>query len=63
MWTNPTADIKCPRGDCAYAKCRDDEYPCRICTCNRRVRGGCKSFRYKRKETSDDRIRSKDQVR
>lgn len=52
MWTNPTADIKCPRGDCAHAKCPEGEAPCRFCTCNNHATSPCRSFRYERKETS-----------
>jgi hypothetical protein len=35
MWTKPTADVKCQRGDCAHYKAAADEQPCMNCTCNR----------------------------
>ena len=49
MWTDITAVIKCPRGDCAHAKCRPDEPPCSACTCNRKANSLCRSFRYETK--------------
>lgn len=46
---NPTADIKCPRGDCAHAKCPEDEAPCRFCTCNNHTDAPCRKFNYQPK--------------
>ena len=54
MWTNTTADIKRPRGDCAHAKCRPDEPPCSSCTCNQMAEGVGRSFRYEMKEDKHD---------
>lgn len=50
MWTDTTADIKCPRGDCSHAKCRPDEPPCSSCTCNRKADSLCRSFRFQLKD-------------
>lgn len=59
MWTEPTADIKCPRGDCAHYQCLEDAAPCRYCTCNQHSDAVARTYRYKptrlpeiRKETT-----------
>ncbi len=49
MWTDTTADIKCPRGDCLHTKCAADEPPCSSCTCNRKANSLCRTFRYEPK--------------
>lgn len=49
MWTKPTADIKCPRGDCLHYSKAPDELPCRACTCNRACNSMCRAFRYESK--------------
>lgn len=46
MWTNPTAAVKCPRGDCRHYECHPDESPCCTCTCNRQSDAACRTFRY-----------------
>lgn len=62
MWTNTSASIKCPRGDCLHTKCAADEPPCSFCTCNQYSTSLCRSFQYEpkglpesRKEEQDDR--------
>lgn len=49
MWTEPTANIKCPRGDCAHYQCLEDAAPCKGCTCNQKSEGSGRSFRYQPK--------------
>lgn len=49
MWTNTSAAIKCPRGDCLHTKCAADEQPCKSCTCNQKSEGSGRSFRYQSK--------------
>lgn len=49
MWTKPTADVKCPRGDCYHYELPADESPCRTCTCNRTAGVYCREFAYKPK--------------
>lgn len=46
MWTNISANIKCPRGDCAYAKTDEKEEPCSSCTCNQLSGAIARTFRY-----------------
>ena len=47
MWTHPTADVKCPRGDCLHYSKAPNELPCRYCTCNREALTHCASLQYK----------------
>ncbi len=46
MWTKPTADVKCPRGDCYHYELPADESPCRTCTCNHKSSSLCRTFNY-----------------
>ena len=63
MWTDTTADIKCPRGDCAHVKCRPDETPCCSCTCNRKANSLCRTFRYEPKDSMKSRKERTDEDR
>lgn len=49
MWTKPTADVKCPRGDCIHYSTPPDAYPCYDCTCNHKSSSLCRTFNYKPK--------------
>jgi hypothetical protein len=62
MWTKPTADIKCPRGDCLHYSKAPDELPCRACTCNQRSNSICRHFAYQPKGASYDRNRTEPPV-
>ena len=64
MWTNTSAAIKCPRGDCLHTKCAADEPPCLHCTCNQWSEMPGRTFRFtpkglpeikKMEEKNDDR--------
>ena len=64
MWTNTSAAIKCPRGDCLHTKCAADEPPCNGCTCNQMSDIPGRTFRFqpkglpeirKKEEKNDDR--------
>ena len=64
MWTNTSAAIKCPRGDCLHTKCAADEPPCNGCTCNQWSEMPGRTFRFapkgmpeirKKEEKNDDR--------
>lgn len=46
MWTKPTADVKCPRGDCYHYELPAEALPCCTCTCNRTAGGMCRTFNY-----------------
>ena len=62
MWTNTTANVKCPRGDCKYYDLKADEAPCSFCTCNRRSDSMCRHFAYQPKGANYDRDRAKPSV-
>ena len=49
MWTNTSASIKCPRGDCLHTKCAANEPPCSGCTCNQLSGAIARTFRYEPK--------------
>lgn len=53
MWTKPTADVKCPRGDCCYYDVPDDSPQCGNCTCNYRSGGMCGTFNYTSKSIKE----------
>lgn len=64
MWTNTSAAIKCPRGDCLHTKCEADEPPCSGCSCNQWSEVPGRTFRFapkglpeirKKEEKNDDR--------
>ena len=46
MWTKPSRNVKCPRGDCCYYDAPDDSPQCGNCTCNYRNGGMCRTFNY-----------------
>lgn len=49
MWGRTPKAVKCPRNDCEHYDCKPDEYPCSVCTCNRRSDPLGRSFRFQRK--------------
>ena len=48
MWGKVPETVKCPRNDCKHYDCKPNEYPCKICTCNRRSDPFGRSFRFQR---------------